>query len=457
MGNIIRNAESYFGGTTPKPGSLQSSIGVQAKAPTTPPQTNSLPKNQINTSTQKPAVQSSTANGTAATAPMVGGKTFAQASQGITDRNQLGALARQYQTPQTTTQTPPVTQATTQSTTQPTTPPASTQTAAPQGYTQNKGLHGQLIAGLANQGNSQYQTATSADRAQLENMSTNTSDIDAARAQLAKQIGLDTSAQAAIKSEAIPLEFQQGRGQVLQQAQMQKEAQLQGLLGNLLTQRGQQQSGLASAAGISQGQQSQQQGALQSAAGFSSPQQVSPTNVPFDPVTGTYGTPAATAYDSAGGLAGVGAALAQQQIGGDFANKYAQGNATLNAAGGIESQIVNTLNSNPSINSQDSLSILNNLNQLVSGQIGSPAQQKLAQQISSYISTLGIDPATAVNIATQNRGSIKDLLSSLKNTYQTSQVDPYNPANLSQGSSGKPASSGSSGGSSSGYKNGGAF
>ncbi len=46
------------------------------------------------------------------------------------------------------------------------------------------------------------------------------------------------------------------------------------------------------------------------------PQQVSPTNVPFNPLTGTYGAPASTAY-GAGGLSGVGALQQQQNQGAD--------------------------------------------------------------------------------------------------------------------------------------------
>lgn len=173
--------------------------------------------------------------------------------------------------------------------------------------------------------------------------------------------------------------------------------------------------------------------ALANLASINRPTQSSPTDVPFDPSTGKYGTPAASAYGT-GGLAGLGATLAQQQIGGDFANKYAQGNAKMTAANGIESQIANTLNSNPEINSTNSLSFITDINRYLSGQIGTPAQQKLAQQVNSYISTLGIDPSTVVSVATQNRGSIKDLLSSLKKTYQVSNIDPYNPSNLYNGS-----------------------
>jgi len=229
----------------------------------------------------------------------MGGKTFAQASAGITDRAQLGALAQQYQksgnSGSTTTQTAP-----TPTPTAPTSPATTSgaQSGVSSPYTVNNGLYGQLVTGLANQGNSQYQQAATGARDQLQKMSTDTSDIDMARKNLAKQIGINTDAQAAIRTDAIPLEFQQGRGQVLQQAQAQKEAQLQGILGNLLTQRGQQQAGLTSAAGIAGNQQSQQQGAIGSAASMAAPQFPSYTSAQFNPVTNSYGSVGGGQYGS---------------------------------------------------------------------------------------------------------------------------------------------------------------
>ena len=71
-----------------------------------------------------------------------------------------------------------------------------------------------------------------------------------AQSNLAKQIGMDIEAQANLKNTPIPLTFQQGRGQVLQQAQAQKEAALQGLLSNTLTGRGQTLSALGTRAGL---------------------------------------------------------------------------------------------------------------------------------------------------------------------------------------------------------------
>lgn len=73
---------------------------------------------------------------------------------------------------------------------------------------------------------------------------------------------------AAIKSDPIPLEFQQGRAQAVQQASAEKERALSTNVENALTARGQSLT------------------ALQQAAGLASPQQLGSGNVYIDPATG---------------------------------------------------------------------------------------------------------------------------------------------------------------------------
>lgn len=132
-----------------------------------------------------------------------------------------------------------------------------------------------------------------------------------------------------------------------------------------------------------------------------------------------------------------------------LASNYQSGLATLKAADGIQSQIVSTLASNPTLNSTP-ISAITNLKELLSGQTSAPGQQLLAQQIKSYIDTLGIDPATAVSIAQQQQGTLAQLLDSLRKIAAT-KVEANNPNNSSSSSSG-----GSTGGTST-YTNGGAF
>jgi len=77
----------------------------------------------------------------------------------------------------------------------------------------------------------------------LEKQALADEEVNRARNELAEQIGLDKTKIADIYSQAIPLEFQQGRAGVVQKMQLEKENALQGLLGNALTQRGQTISG----------------------------------------------------------------------------------------------------------------------------------------------------------------------------------------------------------------------
>lgn len=174
-----------------------------------------------------------------------------------------------------------------------------------------------------------------------------------------------------------------------------------------------------------QTQQSTQLGALQTAAGLGAKQFQSYYNSEFDPLTGQYGTVGGGQYGS-GPQAG-----ANAQTEAEFTKKYNEGKANLGSASSIEGQIVNTLNSNPDINNQP-LSLLTNINQYISGQIGSAPQQLLAQQINSYIQKLGIDPASLVDIATQQKSTLKELLKSLR-TQAEADVEQYNPTKFKEG------------------------
>lgn len=243
-------------------------VGVQAKAPLTPPVTNTLPSNQVKTAS-KTTSASSTANGTGAT-PLVGGKTFAQASQGITDRAQLGALATQYQNAGSQT---PSTTATTASTSPATTPAPQNTTQSP--YTVNNGLYGKLVTGLANspQNSPQYKDAQAAYQKDIGDYN--------------KSVQNEAGALAGEANRAIPLQFVQGRQQVLQSQYAQQQAGLGGLV-----------SGAASALGAANTNQGLTQQALGQAAGLAAPQFPGYTSAEFNPASGTYGTVGEGQYGS---------------------------------------------------------------------------------------------------------------------------------------------------------------
>ncbi len=107
-------------------------------------------------------------------------------------------------------------------------------------------------------------------------------DVSKARQDLTKFQTNTADQLAKMRSDDIPLEFQQGRAQVVQQAAQEKEKALQQGVANALE------------------GQSQQLGALNNAAGLASPQQLSSGNIYIDPVTGQpkAGGPTTVPYNS---------------------------------------------------------------------------------------------------------------------------------------------------------------
>lgn len=176
---------------------------------------------------------------------------------------------------QTTTPVPPVPQVTTPPATPVTTP-------APNPYNLPPTTPGNPyvanLAGLGNQGSQQVQQATQDISKLQEDYAKNTANIEGTPGYLSLASG------------------QQG---ILNR-------QYAGLLGA-------KETALQNAL---QGQ-GQQIGALNSAAGYAQPQAYAPTNIPFSPTTGQFGSLAGSAATGGGGLAGVGALTQQAQQGSD--------------------------------------------------------------------------------------------------------------------------------------------
>lgn len=208
--------------------SLPNSLGAQAKAPTVTPQSHVLPANQVKPPTVTPS------------APTTGGIDYTLKAGESLDAYKA-RTAQYYSQPSSPA---PVTS---QNTVIP-----SPQTQAPlqqQGQTfdqNNQGLYGQLIAALANKS-----TAPSSDylAAQKQAQEYN--------AQLNQSRQQQAQALAGNASNPIPLEFQQGRAQIMNTQYGQQQAALgsafQGastLLGAANTQQGLQQQGLGAAAGL---------------------------------------------------------------------------------------------------------------------------------------------------------------------------------------------------------------
>lgn len=132
--------------------------------------------------------------------------------------------------------------------TQTPTPPTATQpaqNAQPSPYTANSGLYGQLITGIANR----YGQASPEYKQAQQDLNTSVQNRNQLQSDIAKQYGL-------VESQPIPLEFQQGREQVMARqyagqldAAQQAVTQAQSGLGYANTQQGLQQGALGTALG----------------------------------------------------------------------------------------------------------------------------------------------------------------------------------------------------------------
>lgn len=206
-------------------------------------------------------------------------------------------------------------------------------------------------------------------------------------------------------------------------------ANLYGNLGNIF---GSASSSILSGA---ESQANRALGAAGTVAGASLPQQISGSSRLYNPLDGA---------GAAGGTGGIVTGANNQSIY-DLQQQYNQGKSALASAAGLENNIVNTINSFPQLNNTP-ISAITNLNEILSGQTSDPAQQQLATQVKKYIDTLGLTPADiSSNIASQQRGTLAQLLDSLKQN-ATAVNEGKNPTNLNLGSSSN--TSGSTGGSS---------
>lgn len=265
------------------------------------------------------------------------------------------------------------------------------QSTGPQPYQVNNQLYGGLIAALANQSqgpNPAYQAALPAYNSAVQQLS----DFNQ---NLAKQYGN-------IESNPIPLEFQQGREQVLARQAASQEAALQGAVQ-------QQQTAL----GLGLQQQGLSQQALAEAAGLAAPQAFGPTQVPFNPATGQYGSPAAGAYGG-GGIASVGGLNTQINQGA----AVQQMTGTLSQAQALASNLSSLIDSaDPNIFNSGNSSVLanfgNKVSQWIDKQTGDPNYQNFANLIneisSRYASILNQAGGTPTDQSTISHAIINGL------------------------------------------------
>lgn len=128
------------------------------------------------------------------------------------------------------------------------------------------------------------------------------------------------------------------------------------------------------------------------------PQQVSPTNVPYNPITGQYGNPAANAYGG-NGLAGVGALQQQQQQGADIQTM----SSAINQTSGLIAKTKQDIASNPQFNIAP-IPLANALQSWLSTNVvSSPQYQNIINDLSEVANTiapvLGV-PGNPTNLKT---------------------------------------------------------
>lgn len=238
-----------------------------------------------------------------------------------------------------------------------------------------------------------------------------------AQSRLAQANSLEANA-----NDPVDIQFQTGRANNLNEKYLAQQTALSNEYGAA--------TNLIGAANTQQGQQAS---AFGGAIGATAPQAYGLTTQPYNPYTDTFGGGGTNgAIDRATQAGNIGSAQG-------FAQDYNTGKAKLATADGIQSQIVATLKNTPGLN-DTSITPITELNELFSGVSSKPGQQLLSQQIANYIQTLGLDPASVANIAHQQKGTLSQLLDSLRQTAET-QVESKNPANLKSGSSSTPKSS----------------
>jgi len=229
-------------------------------------------------------------------------------------------------------------------------------------------------------------------------------------------------------------------------------AGLSSQLGAANTRQGLLQSGASTGLNAAQTQASRAQNTAGSvfSAGLLTP--ASLYTSPFSALQGfTEGNGSNSAIDRA-------VTAATAQIAGAFTADYATGKAKLATADGVQRQIEQTITQNPGINNTP-ISFLTDINKYISGQLGSAPQQLLAQQVKQYLDTLGLDPATVTEIASQQKGTLGELLESLRTT-AVNQVESKNPQGLKPGGNTNPSgniNNSNSGNSTSGSSTGGSM
>lgn len=232
-------------------------------------------------------------------------------------------------------------------------------------------------------------------------------DQNALKQGIAKQYALN-------ESNAIPLEFQQGRGQVMGRqyasqldAAQQAVNQQQAGLGYQISGQQTQNSGLSAAGSLANSTQGLQQGALGTAAGLAAPRQQG--YVMLDPQTG----------QPIGGVGGANAAIAQGAQYGALESGVGQSaldtQAINGAQNGINSitQLINSANLNP-----NSVNLANEGIQTIQKNLSNSDYQTLLNSLNAINASLSKVTGTPVDIAALSSSQGTSLLATINNQVQ---------------------------------------
>jgi len=213
-------------------------------------------------------------------------------------------------------------------------------------------------------------------------------------------------------STPIPIEFQQGRGAIIQ-AEGSQQAQAYAT----------QEQNAIQAEQAATGQQGTQQSGLAAAGGLAQPQQVNPTNVPYNPLNGQYGTPAITNFSSNGSVASgaqaLGAFNGQQAVGQNITQLNSQLGGAQVAGQNLQSLITQN-NINPS-----ALTFANGALQLGAQYTSNPAYAKFQGAVNDFISAIAPVLGAGGNVTDMKTQMSSQIVSSLQSGSTMNDVISY--------------------------------
>lgn len=272
-------------------------------------------------------------------------------------------------------------------------------------YTSQAPSYSGLVGALANTANQPSQAFLDAQAQAKQALA----DLTTSRTNEANALSLNAQ-------NPIPLEFQQGRGQILQNQYLQQQNAY-----------AQEYAGATAQEAAATGQQGAQQSGLGAAGALAAPQLAGITNIPFNPVSGQFGQISGVAASGGqGGLQGIGNIQGQIGIG----QTTAQQNAILGSAKATGDALQNLI-TNAGINPYG-FTPLNGLVQTAANYTSNPQYQEFAGQINDFVGKiapiLGGPSGATTDYKTQLAGqilnawasgqSIKDVISYFLNQAQ---------------------------------------